>query len=274
MRCAEVGTVLLLSASAFAQQQPITKVNTALNHLTVIELSEPVTMAAAGSDAFEIKRHGTRVFIEPVRANVDTNLFLWTAHGESVYELEPAGEVSTMNVLIAPKPQPAAPSPSAVDLRESEIQKIADMVMTKTLLQTQRISQGDTKPVRDGVSVQIEDVVHTKDSLYVRYSVINGGKTPYRVVDPDVQALRPAQSPISLQTLANSQLSDKAVSKLGLGQTMGMPIVRSEVDQKDVAPGTTAKGVVAIRVVGASPQVYRFVFGSDGQRLVVATVVL
>jgi hypothetical protein len=273
MRCAEIGIVLLLSVSASAQQQPITKIHTALNHLTVIEMSEPVTMAAAGSDAFEIKRHGNRVFIEPARANVDTNLFLWTEHGESVYELEPAGEVNAMNVLIAPKPQPQ-PSPASTDLRDSEIQKIADMVMTKALLQTQHISQRDTKPLHDAVTIQMEDVVHAKDSLYVRYTVVNDSKTPYRVLNPTVQAIRPAQSPVSLQTLTNSQLSDKTVSKLGLGQTTGVSVVHSEIEQEDVAPGTVATGVVAIRVESASPQVYRFVFGNDGDRLVVATVVL
>jgi hypothetical protein len=269
---AEIGIICLLSASAFAQQQPITKVHTALNHLTVIELPEPITMAAAGSDAFEITRHGNRVFIEPVRANVDTDLFLWTEHGKSVYELEPAGEVNAMNVLIAPRPQPQ-PS-AAADLRDSEIQKIADMAMTKALLQTQHISQRDTKPMHDGVSIQVEDVIHAKDSLYVRYSVVNDGKTPYRVLDPTVQAIRPAGSPISVLTLTNTQLSDKAVSKMGSGQTSNVPVVRSEIEQKDVAPGTAATGVVAIRIESASPQVYRFVFGNDGDRLVVATVVL
>jgi len=276
MRCGKVGIVFLLSTSALAQpQQPITQIHTALNHLTVIEMSEPVTMAAAGSDAFEIKRHGNLVFIEPQRANVNTDLFLWTAHGKSVYELEPAGEVNAMDVLITPQPQPQSTATvSAASLRDSEMQKIADMVMAKALLQTQHISQSEIKPVRDGITVQIEDIVHAKDSIYVRYAIINDGKMPYRVIDPNVQSLRPAQSLISLQSLTNSQLSDKTVPKLGLGQVMGVPVVRSEVDPKDVAPGTRAIGVVAIRVVGAGPQVYRFVFGNDGERPVVATVVL
>ena len=106
-----IAIALLTWQGAFRNSRPLTKVKTALNHLTVIELPEPITIAAAGSDAFDIKRHGNRVFIEPVRANVSTNLFLWTEHGESVYELEPAGEVSAMNILIAPK----AAAPTCVD---------------------------------------------------------------------------------------------------------------------------------------------------------------
>ncbi len=273
MRRAVIEIALLMSAAGASSQQPSpTKIHTALNHLTVIEMAEPVTIAAAGSDAFEIKRHGNRVFIEPVRANIDTNLFLWTAHGETVYELEPAGEVNAMDVLIAPKPQPQ-PVATAAILRDSEIQKIADMVMTKALLQTQRISQRDMKPVRDGVSIQVEDVVHAKDSLYVRYTVVNDGKTPYRVIDPTVQTIRPAQSAISLQSLTNSQLSEKTVDKLGVGQPADIPVVHCEIEQRDIAPGSAVTGVVAIRVSTPGPQLYRLMFGPDGDRSVTASAV-
>ena len=275
MRCLPTAAVVLLtSASAFAQQQPLTKVQTALNHLTVIELPEPITIAAAGSDAFDIKRHGNRVFIEPVRANVSTNLFLWTAHGESVYELEPAGEVNAMNVLIAPKPQPQPASTAANPVSDSEVQKIADMVMSKTLLQAQHVSQREPKPSRDGVTIQVEEVVHAKDSLYVRYQVVNTSKTPYRVLDPSVEAIRPAHPSVSLQTLTNTQLSDKAVSELGTAATSAVTVVHSEMEGKDVAPGGVAIGVVAIRVTSTDPQVYRFAFGGDGVHPIVATVVL
>jgi hypothetical protein len=275
MRCVETAAVVILaSASAFAQQQPLTKVQTALNHLTVIELPEPITIAAAGSDAFDIKRHGNRVFIEPVRANVSTNLFLWTAHGESVYELEPAGEVNVMNVLIAPKPQPQAASTATGPVSDAEVQKIADMVMSKTLLQTQHVSQRELRPSRDGVTIQVEEVVHAKDSLYVRYQVINSSKTPYRMLDPSVEAIRPAHPPVSLQSLTNIQLSDKAAAELGTAATSAVALAHSEMEGKDVAPGGVGIGVVAIRVASDSPQVYRFAFGGDGVHPIVATVVL
>lgn len=275
MRCAEMTALVILAwPSAFAQQQPLTKVQTALNHLTVIELPEPITIAAAGSDAFDIKRHGNRVFIEPVRANVSTNLFLWTAHGESVYELEPAGEVNAMNVLIAPKPQPPAASTPASPVSDSAVQKIADMVMSKTLLQAQHVSQRETKPSRDGVTIEVEEVVHAKDSLYVRYQVINTSNTPYRVLDPSVEAIRPAHPPVSLQTLTNTQLSDKSAAELGTAVTSAVSVVHSEMEDKDVAPGSVATGVVALRVASSGPQVYRFAFGGNGVHQIVAIVVL
>lgn len=269
-----IAIALLTWQGAFAQQLPLTKVQTALNHLTVIELPEPITIAAAGSDAFDIKRHGNRVFIEPIRANVSTNLFLWTERGESVYELEPAGEVSAMNILIAPRPQPqpasTAPSPAS-DLGS---QKTADMVMSKTLLHMQPVSQREIKPLRDSVTIQVEEVVQTQDSLYVRYQVINATRTPYRVLAPRVETIRPARTPVTLQTLTNTQLSDKAITALGAAGTSAVPVVHFEMEAQDVAPGAAATGVVAIRVLLSGPHVYRFVFAGGGAHPIVATVVL
>src|ERR1035438_9589249 len=73
-----VAILIAASTAALAQQQPVTKVQTALNHLTVIEVPEPITMAAAGSEAFEIERHGTRVFVRPTKPDVATTPLLPT----------------------------------------------------------------------------------------------------------------------------------------------------------------------------------------------------
>ena len=39
----------------------VTRVETTMNHLTVIELAEPVTLAAAGSSAFQPEGHGCSI---------------------------------------------------------------------------------------------------------------------------------------------------------------------------------------------------------------------
>lgn len=269
-----VAMLFLEATAVFAQQAPITNVQTALNHLTVIEMAEPVTMAAAGSDAFEIKRHGNRVFVEPVRPNVSTNLFLWTEHGESIYELAPAGEVTTMNVLIAPKPQPRAVSATSGVVNDTEVQKIADLVLSKALLQTEHVSQRDAKPTKNTVSVLIDEVVRAKDSIYIRYHLTNDSQAPYRILDPTVVSIRPAQPPLSLTALVNSQLSDRAVRAMGLGESTGIPIVRSETKSRDIAPGGVGTGVIGIRTTSTQPQLYQFIFGNAGAQTVAATVVL
>ena len=50
-----------------ANRDGILRVETALNHLTVIEVPEPITMVAAGSPAFKIERRENKVFIQPLR---------------------------------------------------------------------------------------------------------------------------------------------------------------------------------------------------------------
>src|SRR5207245_2839613 len=92
----------------------ITRVETALNHLTVIELSEPVMSVAAGSQAFKIEWRENKVFVEPTEPNASTNLFIWTKSGRLNYELEPAGEVVRMDFAIDQPPldPPASKAPT------------------------------------------------------------------------------------------------------------------------------------------------------------------
>jgi type IV secretory pathway VirB9-like protein len=68
-------------------------VATALNHLTVLEFHEPVTIAAAGSSDFQIERQENRVFVKPMKSGVSTDLFVWTASRLFAYELETTAEV-------------------------------------------------------------------------------------------------------------------------------------------------------------------------------------
>src|SRR5690348_16470832 len=51
---------------------------TALDHVTAIEFGEPVTLVAAGRDAFEIERRDDKVLIKPLSAGVATDLLVWT----------------------------------------------------------------------------------------------------------------------------------------------------------------------------------------------------
>ena len=73
-RCFSLLLIYSLCAFDVAAQQlqssadpGITRVTTAVNHLTVLEFHEPVTMAAAGSSDFQIERQENRVFVKPMR---------------------------------------------------------------------------------------------------------------------------------------------------------------------------------------------------------------
>ena len=90
--------IVIATLTAFGQkiemQKPdrnkITRLGTTQNHLSVIELGEPVTQVAAGSSSFKIEWRENKVFIQPLEPEATTNLFIWTASGRLSYELVPA----------------------------------------------------------------------------------------------------------------------------------------------------------------------------------------
>jgi hypothetical protein len=56
----------------------ILHLKTALNHLTVIELREPIIQVATGSQSFKVDWRENKVFVQPTEPDVSTNLFIWT----------------------------------------------------------------------------------------------------------------------------------------------------------------------------------------------------
>src|SRR5450759_4570179 len=106
----------------------ILHLKTALNHLTVIELREPVIQVATGSQSFKVEWRENRVFVQPTEADASTNLFIWTASERLNYELEPADSVTNMDFAVDQAPvdlEPAKPpdatgpvavSPSITDM--------------------------------------------------------------------------------------------------------------------------------------------------------------
>ena len=111
--------VLMLAVPLWAQKietatpnrDRVVPIHTALDHLTVIEVGEPVVTVATGSAAFKVEWRENKVFVEPTEPGVSTNLFIWTASSRMNYELESAGEVGMMDFAIDyPKPTPPPPA--------------------------------------------------------------------------------------------------------------------------------------------------------------------
>ena len=82
----------------------IVHLKTALNHLTVIEVGEPVVQVAAGSPTFKVEWRENKVFVQPTEADAATNLFIWTASQRLNYELEPADSVTNMDFAVDQAP--------------------------------------------------------------------------------------------------------------------------------------------------------------------------
>ena len=251
----------LCSVIAVAQQSEkkvsnVTRVETALNHLTVLEFHEPVKMAAAGSSDFQIERQDNKVFVKPTKPGASTDLLVWVGSRRFAYELETTSEVKNMNFAIdAAIPTPARAVSSSAD-------ELADMMLTRAFLGA--IAIKNKRPdSHDQVRAYIEQVFRTRSTTYIHYSVENDGKTAYHMAAPVVFELKPSHSPISLASFAHTQLDERAVKKLGRAELRPLIVARSESKQEEIQPGSSSDGVLAIRQDLKSPCAVQLVF--DGE---------
>ena len=257
----------LCAISALSQQSgtpspsAVVHVATALNHLTVLEFHEPVTMAAAGSSDFQIEREANKVFVKPIKSGAATDLFVWTASRRFAYELEITQEVKDMNFAIDTAQPALAPAPKPVV--ETDPDQFADMVLTRALVGAEEIKQRSTRKAKGQVSVRVEQVFRTRSTVYVHYSIENKSGLFYRVNTPEAYQLNVDDPPISLTSLAHTQLDRATIEELGDTHALALPVAHTEAEAEDLHPGETTQGVVSIRKDLKSPAVVQLVFG-DG----------
>lgn len=244
-------------------------VATALDHLTVLEFGEPVTMAAAGSPAFQIERHEDKVFIKPLKAGVSTDLFVWTASRRFAYELEPPGEVKNMNFAVDNR----IPTPKPVPDSSAHLEEIADMMFTRAFLGAERVDSTSIRDAKDRITIRIEHVFQSRNTLYIHYSIRNQSARSYRVTTPTIaEALAPRPT-ISVMSFHHVQLDDQTLRRLGELRERPLSLARAEVEKEDLQPGEETQGVVAIREQVVAPTIFQLTFGSLGPRKVQATMV-
>jgi hypothetical protein len=269
--------VAVAGAQTTSQSQ-IRHVETALNHLTVLEFGEPVsTLAIADPDSFHVERHDDKVFVKPLREGMSTNLFVWTASRQLSYELDPAGQLAKMDVLIrsAPAADAHAAQRTFAETSDEEIRKIASMVLTEALMGTENIAHDSPKPSTDRVQIDLEQVYRSKDQLYIRYSVTNQTKTPFRLTTPDVSTPLPTQQPISLLSLRDHQLSPQTFGAFKAKPGSSLAALEAESLTRDLAPGQKTTGVISIRSSRSGPpQLYQLNFGTDQNRPLTVEAVL
>lgn len=275
-----LSSVLLPLASLFSftvsfAQEPVVRseavhIATALDHLTVLEFGEPVTQTAAGSSAFTIEWRDNKVLIKPMKPGVSTDLFVWTASRRFTYELDPPGEVKKMNFAIdepaiKPKPLPAT--------SDEQMTRIADITLTRALLDAGRIESGRIKNDRGHVVVRIENVVQSGNSLYVRYAIRNLTDRPYRLTGPTMSEILPPDNTLSLLSLRRTQLDDRVVKRLGAKHRTPLTLASADTGTEDLRPGEETTGVIVLRKQYSAPTVLNLVFPDAGGRHVAATFV-
>src|SRR5579864_3824069 len=257
----------LFAVAAAAQQsqapaQNVPHIATALNHLTVLEFHEPVTMAAAGSSDFQIERQDDKVFIKPTKSGACTDLFVWTASRRFAYELETTLELKNMNVSVD-NPLPPAPAAPPNSGFSPHVDELADMMLTRAFLGTVDITPANARAPRSQVRVRIQQVFRTKSSIYVHYNIENDGRSAYHVATPDVFELQAGHSDLSLPSFAHKQLDPRLLENLSDIHSVPLPVPHAETAAEDLAPGESTEGVVAIRQDLSSPTVVQLVFDSQ-----------
>jgi hypothetical protein len=252
----------------------IVRVQTALNHLTVIEVGETVTTVAAGSLAFKIEWRENKVFVQPTEPNVNTNLFIWTASGRLNYELEAAGAVEQMDFAIdQPIPHPT-PVPAAALKPPSSVS--TDQVALDSLLGGRPIRSDGLKAPKNRVIVLLKDTFQRENhEVFIRYAVRNDTRDVYTLTTPKVFTLSVDGPPSDLDRLVNFQVGESATAEIE-GDQKPVEIVSGSVRSARVEPGQETVGVIGVKLPAGKtgPTVIRLVFPEDGKGQPTATLVL
>jgi len=100
--------------------------------------------------------------------------------------------------------------------------------------------------------------------MYVRYSVVNQTKTPFRVTTPDVSVPLPTEQPGSLVSMKNHQIASKTFAAFKARQGSSLPVAQAESVTRDLAPGEKTTGIISIgSPTTTPPQIYQLNFGAD-----------
>ena len=261
----------------------VVRVQTAMNHLTVIEVGEPVTTVAVGApQSFKVERRENKVFIQPLVESVSTNLFIWTASTRLNYELVPAiSDAGRMDFAIdyrASQPQaqvikPKFPEPPAT----------VSVIPTEMLLNSIPVRQvGAAVPPKAILDVLIRDIYRRQEQIFVRYSIENHSSQTFRTGRPTAVSLNVVRFDRSLWTFQNSQLGTDVASRLRADDApIPVKITQSEPGIAEVAPGEVRLGVMAIELPApkpdtkkAQPTVLQILFPVDRSGNLTATLVL
>jgi hypothetical protein len=273
-----LASIALLAISATAQNinfPEVTHIHTALNHLTVIDVGEPIQwIAAADPDSFQIERDNDKVLLQPLKEGTSTNLILWTASRQISYELDAPGDLAKMNVLVRNLPQAvhvAADAPTSNERRQ-----IATAATTEAILAAKDIlPEQPTKKPLAAVSVSVIRVLHTSGGTYLQYVIVNRSNSPFRVTTPSVTHLQPTQTPVSLLALLNRQLTTQTLSSFKARPDGIARDVSGDSQQADVAPGASTMGYVLVHTVaGSAPEIYQLSFGSTPLGALIESVVI
>lgn len=264
-------------------RERVVRVQTAMNHLTVIEVAEPVPTVAVGSaQAFKIERRENKVFIQPLEENVATNLFIWTASTRLNYELVPAiSDAGQMDFAIdyrQPQQQAQVMQPKLAVPPATVSTIPSEMLLNSTPVRL----VGGAPNKKATLDVLIRDVYRQRDEVFVRYSIENRSNRTFRTGRPTVVSLSGLKLDRSLSSFRNSQLGREYGTRLKTEDApVAVKITKCELGISEVAPGEARLRLIMLELPAvnpggknAQPTVLQFQFPVDRAGSLTATLVL
>lgn len=273
----------LAASAAFGQKletQPldnkkVIRVETARDHLTVIEVADPVTMVAVGnSGSFSVERRDNKVFIKPTEDGAQTNLFIWTSAGRYAYELLPAASVDQMHFAIDQSPtanSQVIQQVPVVEAAEKTVTVPADMLTKATPIMVHRERETGGR-----VEVKLRDLYRQDDKLYVRYAVHNQSAAGYQFARPSAWLLSGVRAQTSLVPLTNQQLDERTLRTVRAESSTELAVVDAG-HPMFISPGGKSFGWLAVEPPEADSgvgQALRLEFAADAKGPVIAVLVL
>ncbi len=256
-------------------QKDVVRVETALDHLTVIELSEPVTMVAIGNQAaFMVERRENKVLVKPHEDGVATNLFIWTSDRRYAYELVPAPEVARMHFAIdqLPAPRPVvATLPEAMPPQPAVAQEpLRAMLSASVPVSIYGKRENSVRP-----RVTIRSLYRHGLRLHLQYEVTNHSRALYQMAPPAVWQLSSVHSKQSLIPLGDVQLGETFARSLTVEAAQPAKVL-SAGQTPHLVTGQSGMGWIEFELAYPTegPQVLQLQFPSDERGPVTAFLVL
>src|SRR5437762_8523249 len=269
-----------LMAQKLETQKPdptkVLRIETAKDHLTVIELSDAVTMVAVGNrSAFTVERRENKVFVTPTDEGARTNLFIWTSGGRYAYELVPAADIDHMHFAIdqvATAVISSAPAPPAVELAQTTTR-----LPTEMLTEAMPVSVTGERETSGRVEVTVRDLYRKNHRLYLRYAVVNHSGAGYLPIRPVPWFLEGVRAQQSLIPAGERQLGEKLARSVRADAATAVGVVDADQTAMVLAGGQGWGWLVLEETRPSSPDtvaVLRLQFAADSKGEVDALLVL
>ncbi len=266
-----------LMAQKLETQKPdptkVLRVETAKDHLTVIELSDAVTMVAVGNrSAFTVERRENKVFVTPTDEGARTNLFIWTTGGRYAYELVPAADIDQMHFAIdqvATAVTFSIPAPPTAE--------VVPRLPVEMLTEAMPVSVMGERETSGRVVVTLRDLYRKNHRLYLRYAVVNHSGAGYLPIRPVAWFLEGVRAQQSLIPAGERQLGEKLARSVRADAATAVGVVDADQTAMVLAGGQGWGWLVLEETRPSSPDtvaVLRLQFAADAKGEVDALLVL